>query len=60
MGFGVRPVPIGNLGGHYMIHQDALSLLPPISNNPDDRVYLDATDSKLIEHTGSLLLPIES
>lgn len=42
-----------------MIHQDALPLLPPISN-PDDRVYLDATDSKLIEHTGSLLLPIES
>ena len=58
MGFGVRPIPIGRLGGHHMIHQDALPLLPPIPN-PDDRVYLDATDSKLIEHTGSLLLPTE-
>ena len=59
MGFSVRPVPVESLGGYHMIHQDAFPLLPPIPN-PDDRVDLDATDSKMIEHTGSLLLPIES
>ncbi len=42
-----------------MIHQDALPLLPPISNNPDDRVDSNVMDSKMIEHTGSLVLPIE-
>ncbi len=59
MGFGVRPVPVGRLGVDCMIHQDALPLFPPITN-PDDRVDLDVTDSKVIERTGSLVLPIES
>ncbi len=59
MGFSVRPVPVEKLGVDLMIHQDALPLLPPISN-PDDRVDLDVTDSKMIEHTGSLVLPTES
>ena len=42
-----------------MIHLDALSLLPPITH-PDDRVDLDVKDLKMIERTGSLVLPIES
>ena len=60
MGYSVRPVPVESLGGYHMIRQDALPLLPPIISNPDDRVDLDAKDSKMIELTGSLILPIES
>ncbi len=59
MGFSVRPVPVGYLGVDYMMHQDALPLLPPITN-PDDRVDLDVTDSIKIDHSASMPTVSES